>query len=81
MQNEGNFFRYAQKVFLIYFRMRNGIFPINVILHFAFCIMHLPIIASVLGDNFLDGGDGAFDHRVVGLFGGDVLEPYAGGGD
>ena len=52
-----------------------------IILHFAFCILNLPIIASVLGNDFFYGGDGALDHRVVGLFCGDMLEPYAGGGD
>lgn len=55
----------------------------SITFHFTLYTFHfgLPIVASVLGDNFLDGGDGALDHRIVGLFGGDVLEPYAGGGD
>ena len=52
-----------------------------IILHFAFCILNLPIIASVLRNYFLDCGDSALDHRVVGLLGGDMLEPYAGCGD
>ena len=52
-----------------------------IILHFAFCILNLPIIASVLGDDFLDGGNSALDHIVVGLLGGDMLEPNAGRGN
>lgn len=36
----------------------------SITFHFTLYTFHfgLPIIASVLGDNFLNGGDGALDH-------------------
>ena len=39
------------------------------------------MIAAILGNDRLDGGDGALDHAVIGLKYRDALEGLSGGGD